>query len=261
MSEKHKILVLSDLNSATEAIVTNATNLARIINADVSLFCVKKATEVVSKESQLSAMRSINQAFIATDNSLKTIINNVAIDDDDVHIKHKVAFGNLKENISKQIAAVKPSVIVLGKSKSKTLSFLGDKLTDFILKEFNGTIMISSDDKTLEANDNLDIGYIDTIDLKNNRIKEQLFAFSKKPIKLLQTSSASDSLNNQTSNIEKVVLSQKGNTIASVNSYVSNSPLQLLFLNRNKNKTLEINSKVSSIAKNLNCSLLITNKV
>ena len=65
---KNKILVLSDIDSSTKGILTNAVNLAKIIAGEVTLFCVKKATDIIENESQLSAMRTINEKFLKTDN-------------------------------------------------------------------------------------------------------------------------------------------------------------------------------------------------
>jgi hypothetical protein len=60
---KNKILVLSDINSSTTGILTNALNLAKIVSGEITLFCVKKPTDIVENDSQLSAMRIINKKF------------------------------------------------------------------------------------------------------------------------------------------------------------------------------------------------------
>ena len=74
MIQKCKILVLSDLDTSTEKIIKNGVNLAKIVDGEINFFCVKKATDIVEKESQLSAMRTINEKFLEVDNSIKKII-------------------------------------------------------------------------------------------------------------------------------------------------------------------------------------------
>ena len=67
MKSKCNILVLSDIDKSANTILKNAINLAKIVDGDVNFFCVKKPTEIVEKDSQLSAMRAINEKFLETD--------------------------------------------------------------------------------------------------------------------------------------------------------------------------------------------------
>ena len=159
MKSKCNILVLSDTDKSARAILKNAINLAKIVDGDVNFFCVKKPTEIVEKDSQLSAMRAINKKFLETDNQIKSLIAALS-KDEQIKISHKISFGNLKDEIGEQIEKSKPDIIVLGKQKSKMLSFLGDNIIDFVLKEFSGTVLITSDKITIEANSELSLGIL-----------------------------------------------------------------------------------------------------
>ena len=102
-----------------------------------------KPTAIIEKESQLSAIRTINQKYNDTSKEIEKFIKPIS-DTYKITINSSHAFGNLKNEISNYISENKPDIIVLGKRKSKVLSILGDNITDFILKTFDGIIMIAS---------------------------------------------------------------------------------------------------------------------
>jgi hypothetical protein len=148
---KYKILVLSGLNKATSNILKSGVSLAKIVDADINLLYVKTPTEVVKNESQLSAIRTINKEYLSTNNIIKDLIKPIS-ENYNVNINHSFTIGNLKNEISKYIDDNKPNVIILGKRKSKALKFIGDNITQFILKKHNGAIIIVIDKKTLDKN-------------------------------------------------------------------------------------------------------------
>ena len=76
-TNKYKILVLSDLKDGTTNSLQNAVSLSKIINADIEFFHVKKPTDVINRESQLSAMRTINKEHLAIDNKIKDLLGPV----------------------------------------------------------------------------------------------------------------------------------------------------------------------------------------
>ena len=65
-NNRYKILVLSDLKDSTNSILKSSVSLAKMINGDVAFFHVKKATDVVENDSQLSAIRTINKLHTKT---------------------------------------------------------------------------------------------------------------------------------------------------------------------------------------------------
>jgi nucleotide-binding universal stress UspA family protein len=251
---KNKILVLSDIDSSTKGIVTNALNLAKIVAGEVTLFCVKKPTDIVENDSQLSAMRIINEKFLKTNNQIKSMIALLS-NDEKIKISHKISFGNLKDEISKQIKATKPDIIVLGKQKSKIFSFLGDNIIDFVLKEFAGTVMITSDKITVKANAELSLGLLnETNNLPKNEYKKTLVSFALKPLKSFQINNQTG-LKNEENNPENIIeyIFEKGdNALKNIDNYLVKNKIQLLFVPREKNK-------IGNLANHINCSLMLTN--
>jgi nucleotide-binding universal stress UspA family protein len=251
---KNKILVLSDINSSTTGILTNALNLAKIVSGEITLFCVKKPTDIVENDSQLSAMRIINKKFLETENQIKSVIS-VLSNEEKIRISHKISFGNLKDEINKQIKATKPDIIVLGKQKSKIFSFLGDNIIDFILKEFAGTIMITSDKITLKANSELSLGLLnENKNLPKNPFKKTLVSFALKPLKSFQIHNNTQ-LKNEVANPEKIIeyiFEEGDNALRNIDNYLVKNKIQLLFVPRKKNK-------IGNLANHINCSLMLTN--
>jgi hypothetical protein len=77
-NKKYKILVLSDLKEGTDSTLKNAISLSKIIDADIEFFHVKKPTDIVERESQLSAMRTINKEYLETEKKIKNTIEPIS---------------------------------------------------------------------------------------------------------------------------------------------------------------------------------------
>jgi nucleotide-binding universal stress UspA family protein len=254
MKSKCNILVLSDVDKSASTILKNAINLAKIVGGNINFLCVKKPTEIVEKDSQLSAMRAINEKFLETDNQIKSMITALS-KDEKIKISHKISFGNLKDEIGKQIKESKPDIIVLGKQKSKILSFLGDNIIDFVLKKFSGTVLITSNKITLEANSKLSLGILNNSKIINtNRYKEALVSFTTIPLKAFQISSKT-ALKNDVSTSNKIIefiFEEGDNAIRNMDNYLLKNNIQLLFASREKNK-------ISSLSSRINCAIMFTN--
>lgn len=176
MKNNYKILVLSDLSSSTSNMLRGSISLAKKINGDIHVFHVKKPTHLVDKENQLSAMRTINQAHTTINKKIQNVIKPVSTDYN-IDINYSFAFGNLKDEINNYILKQKPDVIVIGKRKSKTLNFIGDNLSDYLLKKYKGTIMIVANNNSLEPNSNFSLG------LFNNSYESLDIPFAKDLLK------------------------------------------------------------------------------
>jgi len=140
---KYKILVLADLKETTNYALRNAVKVSKVINAEIEFFHVKKPTDIVNTDSQLSAMRSINKEYVVTEKKINNLIAPI-IENEGIIIQSSFAFGNIKNEIENHINSCKPDVIILGRRKIKVLSFVGDKIIDFVLKSHKKTVIIVS---------------------------------------------------------------------------------------------------------------------
>ena len=169
--------------------------------------------------------------------------------------------GNLKNEISNYISIHKPDIIVIGKRKSKILGILGDNISDFILKIFDGIIMIASDKHELTISDQLSVGILnDPKQLKSKDFIESLIAVSKSPPKVFKTLEKSSSEKENSSYFSKKTIEyvfEKGdNTLKNIANYSTKSKTNLVFLDRTKNQN---NYTLKEAINNFNCSLILTN--
>ncbi|PQV45244.1 hypothetical protein CLV33_11411 [Jejuia pallidilutea] len=144
---KNKVLVLLDLNAPTDEIISYTAKLAEEINADYEFFAVKKPTEIVNTDSQLSAMRSINRDYIDVTNKIKAIVaplsNHVK-----VNVKTSFAIGNVKTEIENKLNKTKPNIVVIGKRKQKNFNFMGDHITNVLYKKNDIAVLVASKNNT-----------------------------------------------------------------------------------------------------------------
>ena len=249
---KYKILILADLNKSISKTIKGSISLAKIVDADINLFYVKKPTEVVDKESQLSAMRTINKEYFSIDKKIKSIISPMS-EKYNVTINHTFSIGNLKNEIEKYIDENKPDIIVLGKRKPKTVSFIGDNITSFILKKHKGPIVIIDDKNELEPNKKLSLGLFN-YSKTDDDFSENIIRSTQSPVKAFNIANNSDFLNNKTrlkdtENVE-YVFSEGDNVLKNISNYLLKSNVNLLFVNRKKN--------IKDVINKLDCSLILT---
>lgn len=264
-NDKYKILVLSDLKRNSSTTLKNSVSLAKMIDADLQLFHVKKHTEIVTRENQLSAMRSINEAFIKTKNKIIGLIDPVS-KSYDIDIDYNFSFGNLKDEIRNSIKNVKPDIIVLGQKDTKPLKLVGDSITSFILKEFDGIVMISSPNNVLEPNEKMTLGVLNgSKKIFDTKMSKNLVSHTSTPLKSFKVVDfQSESKPTSTLNEEKMVeyvFEKNANTITTLSSYLLKSKINLLCVDRNKNETKNITNTTTPLKQvvgKLDVSLLVS---
>lgn len=255
---KQKFLILSDLNASTSKTIKSSISLAKIVGAEIDFFYVKKPTEVVEKESQLSAMRTINKEYFEIDKKIKNLINPIS-KEYDIKINYSFSIGNIKNEIEKYIDNNKPDVIVLGKRKSKIINFMGDYITPFILKKHKGIIVIADDKNTLEPNKELSLGFFNNTKT-NNAFTNKIIDFSNKNLRSYKIAENSNSekkeafLNNK--KIVEYVFEKGDDAIKNISNYLSKSNVNLLFVDRKKE---DIKPNIKDVINTINCTLILTN--
>ncbi|RAJ12097.1 universal stress protein [Olleya aquimaris] len=258
-NNKYKILVLSDLKKSAESALKNAISLAKLVDGEVTLFHVKKPTEVVGRESQLSAMRSINQEHIDTNKTIESLINSIT-KDYDLNVDYKFTMGNLKNEVENFINQFQPDIIVLGKRNSKTLSFIGDNLIDVVLKNHDGVIMVASDKHPLQPNQEISIGLLNQEQSTPNiYFLDKLIHKTKQPLKSFKIVDNPITIKNTDTTSEKntivYVFEKGGDAIKNVSKYASKNKINLLCVNNSKYHTT--NTSIKDIINNFNVSLLL----
>tara|TARA_R110002020_G_scaffold271085_4_gene486347 strand:- start:152 stop:940 length:789 start_codon:yes stop_codon:yes gene_type:complete len=259
-SKKYKILVLSDLNANTTNTLKSSIGLAKIVGADINFFYVKKPTEVVKAENQLSAMRHVNREFFSTDKKIKDLISSFS-KTYKVKINYKFAFGNVKNEIGDYIDENKPDIIVLGKRKSKMINVIGDNITDFILNKHNTTIVIANDKNVIEPDNDLALGLLYNVK-PTHTFAESIIGFSQKPLTSFKIADSSNTVKEENYLTDKqtveYVFEKSDNDIKNISSYLSKTKINYLFVNREDRNSKSARSNIKDAINNLNCSLILT---
>ena len=265
---KYKILVLSDMKRSTSTVLKSAVSLAKMINGDIQMFYVRKPTDIVAKENQLSAMRTINKEYPKTEKKIQEIIEPIS-NEYDVNIQSSFSFGNVKNEILLYIKENNPDIIVLGKRKTKTFNIVGDRVTDVILKTFEGVIMIADGNNTLDPNGQFSLGVLNNAkNAFNIDFAENLLENTQKPLKSFKIIKNSTDLKETETSFPEIetreyVFESNDNAINNFSNYLVKSQVNLLCLNRDKQyskKAESINSSIKDLVNKLNVSVLITGR-
>ncbi|WP_452224868.1 universal stress protein [Lacinutrix chionoecetis] len=255
-NNKYKILVLSDLKESSKSLLTSTVSLAKMVGGDISLFHVTKPSEVVERDNQLSAMRSISKEQITLNSKIENLLEPIN-KDFGLDIKFSSTFGNLKNEIETCIKTHKPDIIVLGKRKAKTFNFIGDNLIDTVLKNHKGTVLIASGERPLQPNQDISLGVFNKKINTNTPFNNVLIQRSQQPIKLFtiknepQDNEASVTGNNTV----EYVFDNGTEAFDNISKYASKSNINLMFID-NAN-TFDANSDIKNIINKVNVSVLL----
>ncbi|MGB2758829.1 universal stress protein [Maribacter stanieri] len=267
MSKKYKIVVFSDLKKSLGNTLKSTLSLAKMLNGEIAIFHVKKATEVVTEDSHLSAIRSLNSEYRDMDNDINSIVTTYS-KDFGVPLTYSCTIGNLKNEIANYIEKEKPDFIVLGKRKSKVFNILGDNLIPFVLKKHNGPVFLSDENQVLNIDKDLSLGVLSGDEETSiASLTENLLLHSQKPLKsfrILKNADTSDKtkVSKERKEIE-FVFDSNDNSIKNISNYVAINNINLLCINRSqnkgdsKNKSLSMPTKINDIINNLNVPLIL----
>lgn len=255
-TNKYKILVLSDLKKTSRTALKSTIGLAKMIDGDINFFHVKKPTDVVEKENQLSAMRTINEDYNATEKKIRDLIVPLSINYD-ININYRYAFGNVKNEISRHIEAINPDIIVIGKRKPKMISLFGDSITEYILNKYKGVVMIAADKNAIQPNEEISLGFLNNFEASLNLdFVNQLLSNTQQPLKsfkiLNDTKNQDDMSVPKDKKMIEYVFEQSDNAINTISNYINKNDVNLFCVERVKKnvttKTLD----------DLDVSLLVT---
>ena len=261
MSKKQKILILSDLKSKTPDVLRQAIALSKIIPSDLEFLHVKKPTELVKTESQLSAVRVINESTKIAKKKIKDLLEPIT-EKYGTKVNYKYSFGNIKNEIEKYIKSSKPDIIVLGKRRSNTLSFVGDNIIDFVLRSHKGAVYIASHKSKIAPENNLSVGIFNEVEsnLENNNLIQRLVEFSTIPLKHFKIGVKSDDREHNDMFLSKktveYVFEDSSDVISVISNYIPKSKVNLLCLNRNRN--FSKNKNIKEIIRSVDVSAFIT---
>ena len=134
---KPTILVLLDLASDTEKILTTAESMAKKLSGKLKVLHVKEPAKVIKQENQLSAKKELYEDYRLTQQKLEAFLKEVK-----VSMEYDLMYGNIKINILGKIESSHPDIIVMGKRQKKSTKILGDRLTEAIIDQGMAAVFI-----------------------------------------------------------------------------------------------------------------------
>ena len=152
--------------------------------------------------------------------------------------------------------------MVLGKRKSKTLRFIGDNITDFVMKTHKGAVMIASEKKELISANELSLGLLNsTDDSFNNDLTKQLIEKTQRPLRSFKIANKDsrevETLSDNNNKTVDYVFEDSSSAMKTISDYVNRNKINLLCVDRGTD-----NPKMANYAKNavskVNVSLLVT---
>lgn len=268
MKNSRKITVLLDLNNSKDTTLKSAVSLAKIIHGEVSVFHVKKPTDIVERDNQLSAMRTINDKHTKIDKELKSITSPIS-KEFGIDINYSFAFGNTKNEISAYIEKSRPDIIVLGKRKSKPFNLIGDSITEFVLNVHNGVVMIASDKGYLVPNKEIALGTLNSSEPAFNlEFAEDLMKHTQKPLKsfrIIKNSASAKQLSKSTDKgTVEYVFEHNDGTVKNLSNYLSKNNIKVLSIDRTQKDPDQIQNSmmpdINSMIGKLDVTLLVSGK-
>ena len=260
LQSKYRILVVTDQSGPVQIALQNAVNLAKTIDGSIELFYVKPPTSVVRNVNQLSAMRELNIERNRTRKKLRALVDQIA-EAERVPIIYDFAFGNVINEVQEHINKTQPDIVVLGKANTKVSNLFGTDLTSFLLKKFNGTLLIASDDKALRAPNEIALGILDDfLTNENNVLAEDLEKRSTNPVTWFKINdtrtkpgagSEVQSLQDQETGAKATTFEfeQGANFSNSVSKYVERSGVNLLCVR--KSKLMDFKKQQKTVSKQI----------
>ena len=257
LQSKYRILVVSDQTKTSQTVLNNAVNLAKNLNGSIELFYVKSPARVVRYDNQLSAMRELNQERVRIEKEMKAIVDEIA-ENERIPIIYDFTFGNVMNEVKKHIDTTQPDIVVLGKAKSKVSNLFGTDLTSYLMKDFKGTLLISSNDQTLSVSKEISLGILDDKMSKGNGdLAADLEKSSTNPVTWFKINgpktppgigSDEQSLQGTTrpSGTTTFEFEPGANFSNSVSKYVERSGVNLLCVRRSKLMDFSNNEKLAS---------------
>lgn len=231
---KHKIVLFTDLQGNISNLLKSAVSLAQMINGKIEVLHITKPTAVIGKENQLSAIRSLNREYILADKRMKDIVSPL-IDDYGVPITYSSTFGNIKNEIDRYLNKNNPDIIVMARHNSKHFNTAENRIINFVLSVFKGTVLIVSHDKGLEPGIKMGMGSLNCSEAAfRSSVTEQLLLYANSTLKSFNIVQSANALPKTDISIGRKTINYvfdcNENTVNNLPVYLSISNIDLLFL-------------------------------
>jgi len=258
----NKILTFLNIEEPIETIVGSAVNLAKTFQAEVNFFYVKKKIDATRTENQLDVMRTmaIEQKAVQ---KLKNVLTQKQ-KNTDAKLSYTITEGPLKKTVQSKLDSYRPDMVVLGKRTPNVYRVVGKQITELVLKNFNGPVLIAHPSRVLEIEEDLSVGVLNDLDsILENKVSNTLMKQSKAPLKLFRiddtTPSTADVKPPGTKTID-YRFENNQNALKNLTTYVHKNNVHLLCVERTKDNPSSKNLKLKQVIKHVNTSMLMVGR-
>lgn len=258
-------MVLAEAKDSTENILKNTAKLAHVFGGEITLFYVKKPSDVISKDNQLSALRTLNKTYVLVQKELQNLVAPIS-KNYGVKIQPEFTVGNVKDEVKTYIKAENPDMIVLGQSKSNPFNLMSKSVLKYLLNKFNGLVVIASSTQVLEPSQELGLGLLNNTHAALDVAWAQtLINSSRKPLKMFKATKGHEkpaATVNTSKKVIEYVFEQGDNALKSMSKYLAKSKVDVLLVDR---KTADTNTKptsyLSDVIGQVNVPILLTSRL
>ena len=260
LKSKYHIVVVSDQTKSSQIALQNAVNLAKSIDGSIELFYVKPLYQVVRYDNQLSAMRELNSEHTRIEKSLKATVDLIA-ETERIPIICNFTIGNVKQAVKQHLSKTQPDIVVLPKTKTKVSNVLGTDLASYLLKNFQGTLLIAGDEKSRRPNNDIALGILDDFLAEdNNDLAGDLERSTAKPITRFKINTPENGIGKEMPstaeqeqtlrpNMTTFEFDPGANFSTSVAKYVERSGVNLLCVR--KSRLMDLNKQVKTVTRQI----------
>lgn len=245
-SAKYRLSVLMDLSKASEATLTNAVQLAKVIDGDVEVFYIKTPADVVTRDNQLSAMREIHQDNRTSKSHIQNLVTEISRREG-LPISVKMAYGNLKNGLREYIENAKPDILVLDKKRSK------------LMDAVSGVhVLITGEEHKFHSLEDITLGVFDDFNDSDFEIIQDLKKESKEPVRMFSINKTKVPQKENLDNTISYVFSEGTNALDAIASYVVRTNTKLFCIPKAQKSRLGFqNDPTKQVVRKLDVPVLI----
>lgn len=238
-TSNYNILVLTDFSEASTIALRNAAKLVKMVDGNIHAFYVHPIKPSAEEENQLSLKRRMRDSYRQISAKSKKNLSTIE-EEEGVTINFSMDWGNVKTVIKKRVQETNPDLVILGRRKpSKLLSFMGDKVTQYVIDHCATSILISSSNQELHSFSNLSLGfYGETIEKSDFKIIDHLQEShrSVKYFGIRTKSPVAETKNSPEKSTNSFMFPQdSSNAIEALSSYVLRTNTQLFCIPKENN--------------------------
>lgn len=231
-------LIVVDFSEPSYKALNYLIKLVKVVRGNIHVHCVAEPQDIMGSDNQIAALRSIDSHKKSIENKLNSIIEMIELEG--INVKGSFSFGHLHSELEEQLNDTSPIAVVIGQMKSGVLG----KATEYLLYQFQGNLLIVSDQSEFMTGANIAIGCSNkTLKISNLNLVSIYSRLTKTPLLLLEIGESTMEVSEfNTSNQlhEELVIQYKNdkrsNVIEGLKTFVETNNVELLCIGRTKNK-------------------------